>query len=108
MDRPWRARRAAGAGRSRGRRRQGINAPASKSRRPKRHRTAGQAKLISVIWAFFTPDNWELQVKVLDRCAGNGHFWVLASASTNVEYLTDWTWALQGLAAPSTDPIEGV
>jgi poly(3-hydroxybutyrate) depolymerase len=35
---------------------------------------------------FFEPDNWELQVKVLDGCGLTGHFWVFGAASTNVEY----------------------
>lgn len=54
--------------------------------------TAGSARAASprtrdsgLFW-FFEPDNWELQVKVLDGCALTGHFWVFAAASTNVEY----------------------
>jgi hypothetical protein len=38
-----------------------------------------------LLW-FFAPDNWELLVKVLDACALNGNFWVLAAATTNVGY----------------------
>ena len=38
-----------------------------------------------VFW-FFTPENWELLVKVLDGCSINGHHWVFAAATTNVEY----------------------
>lgn len=38
-----------------------------------------------LLW-FFQPDNWELMVKVLDGCEHNGHFWVLGSGSTNVEF----------------------
>jgi hypothetical protein len=40
----------------------------------------------SVLFWFFSPDNWELQVKVLDGCRENGHFWVSYSATTNVEF----------------------
>jgi hypothetical protein len=47
----------------------------------------------AVLW-FFEPDNWELLVKIVDGCTYNDHFWVLASAATNVEYtlrVTDTT-----------------
>ena len=47
---------------------------------------------------FFSPDNIELMVKVLDGCAINGHYWVFGSASTTVGYsirVTDTTTAEQ-------------
>jgi hypothetical protein len=40
----------------------------------------------SALFWFFSPDNWEVMVKVLDGCGTNGHFWVFHGASTNVEY----------------------
>ena len=40
----------------------------------------------SGLFYFFSPDNWELQVKVLDGCAINGRFWVFSAASTDVGY----------------------
>ena len=40
----------------------------------------------SGLFWFFSPDNWELLVKVLDGCGVNGHYWVFAAATTNVEY----------------------
>ena len=40
----------------------------------------------SAVFSFFSEDNWELLVKVLDGCALNDHYWVFASASTDVEY----------------------
>lgn len=40
----------------------------------------------SGLFYFFSPNNWELQVKVLDGCALNGHFWVFTAGSTNVGY----------------------
>lgn len=46
----------------------------------------GQAWQSSLLFYFFSPDNWELMVKVLDGCAINGHFWVFGAASTDVEY----------------------
>lgn len=54
--------------------------------------TAGIARTVphrsddSVLFWFFAPDNWELQVKVLDACAVNGHFWVFFAGTTNVEF----------------------
>jgi len=38
-----------------------------------------------MLW-FFRDSNWEVLIKVLNGCANNGHYWVLASASTTVEY----------------------
>lgn len=40
----------------------------------------------SGLFWFFHKDNWELQVKVLDGCALNGHHWVYSAATTDVEY----------------------
>jgi hypothetical protein len=36
------------------------------------------------LW-FFSPDNVEIVVKVLDGCAINGHYWVFAGGLTNVD-----------------------
>ncbi len=38
------------------------------------------------MFTFFGPDNWEFMVKLLDGCAINQNFWVLASAATDVAY----------------------
>jgi hypothetical protein len=40
----------------------------------------------SALFYFFSPDNWEVMVKVLDGCALNGHYWVYGAASTDVGY----------------------
>jgi hypothetical protein len=40
----------------------------------------------SALYYFFNRSNWEMMVKVLDGCAINGHYWVFAAASTDVEY----------------------
>ena len=40
----------------------------------------------SGVFTFFTPDNWEFLVKVLDGCAINDRFWVYAAAATDVAY----------------------
>lgn len=38
-----------------------------------------------MLW-FFRDSNWEVLIKVLNGCGINGHYWVLASATTTVEY----------------------
>ena len=49
----------------------------------------------SGIFYFFTANNWELLIKVLNGCGINNRFWVYAAATTDVEYtlvVTDnWT-----------------
>jgi len=53
---------------------------------------AGSGHVVAVgspdsgLFWFFDQANWEMLVKVLDGCAVNGHYWVLAAATTNVEY----------------------
>lgn len=39
-----------------------------------------------LMW-FFSPDNVELTVKVLDACARNGRFWVFISSGSTVKYI---------------------
>jgi hypothetical protein len=70
----------------------------------------------SGLFYFFDPDNWELQLKVLDGCAINGHFWVLGAATTDVGYQleiadlpTGRTWSYTnpvGRASPAIIDIE--
>jgi ELWxxDGT repeat protein len=55
----------------------------------------------SGLFTFFSADNWELMVKVLDGCALNGQHWLFAAGTTNV----GWTLTLedrQGLLPPQT------
>jgi hypothetical protein len=40
----------------------------------------------SAVFYFFTPNNYEVLVKVLRGCGINNHYWVFAAATTNVEY----------------------
>lgn len=40
----------------------------------------------SALYAFFTPGNWEVMLKVLDGCAINGFYWVFTAANTNQGY----------------------
>jgi hypothetical protein len=54
---------------------------------------------------FFSPDNWELMVKVLDGCAINGHLWVLTAGSTTAGYelTVHDTWSDQTMTY--TNPV---
>ena len=38
----------------------------------------------SGLFYFFDPENWEVLLKVLDGCAINGHYWVLAASATDL------------------------
>jgi photosystem II stability/assembly factor-like uncharacterized protein len=49
-------------------------------------RTAPLSSDNSGLFYFFSPDNWEVLVKVLNGCGINGHYWVLAAATTDVGY----------------------
>ena len=40
----------------------------------------------SGLFWFFEPSNWEMLVKVLDGCARNGHYWVLAGSATTLGF----------------------
>lgn len=70
----------------------------------------------SGLFWFFKEENWELQVKVLDGCSSNGHFWVFTAGSTNVAYtltvtdmLSDQVWIYenaQGKLAGTVADIE--
>ncbi len=53
----------------------------------------------SALFSFFTRDNWEMQVKVIDGCTNNGHFWVFGAASTNVAYTVTVTDLVTGAEA---------
>lgn len=54
---------------------------------------------------FFSPDNTEMLVKVLDGCAANDHFWVFAGSLTNVEYEITVTDTATGLSKVFTNPL---
>jgi len=56
-----------------------------------------------LLW-FFSPDNWELMVKVLDGCAVNGHYWVFAAGTTDVHYVLTVTDTLTGSVARYENP----
>ena len=79
--------------------------------------TSGQGQVVpgygdeSGLFWFFSADNWELMVKVLDGCPINNRKWVFTAATTNVEYhvaVFDFTTGqtkvyrnTQGVSAPA-------
>ncbi|MEO8277951.1 MAG: S8 family serine peptidase, partial [Thermoanaerobaculia bacterium] len=50
----------------------------------------------SGLFWFFAPANLELLVKMVDGCSFNGHYWVYAAATTDVEYHLTVTEAATG------------
>jgi hypothetical protein len=54
--------------------------------------TDGSAKVVPVvnpgsgIFWFFSPDNWEIMVKVLNGCGVNHRYWVFSASTTNLFY----------------------
>ncbi|MCP3960310.1 MAG: hypothetical protein GY719_20905 [bacterium] len=59
----------------------------------------------SGLFYFFSQDNWELLVKVLDGCAINENYWVFAAATTNVEYTLTVTDTLNDQVRTYTNPL---
>jgi hypothetical protein len=57
-----------------------------------------------LLW-FFSPDNWEMMVKVLDGCGLNGHYWVFAAATTNVGYTLRVEDTSTGATASYSNPV---
>ena len=59
----------------------------------------------SGLFWFFNPTNLEMLVKVLDGCALNGHYWVFAAATTDVEYELTVRDALTGVRRDWRNPL---
>ncbi len=57
-----------------------------------------------LLW-FFSPENWEMLIKVLDGCAINDRFWMFAAATTDVEYTLGVTDCWAGVTALYTNPL---
>jgi hypothetical protein len=68
-------------------------------------RAAAPAADGSGLFWFFSPDNWELLVKVIDGCALNHRFWVFAAATTNVGYTLTVTDTRTGENARYENPL---
>lgn len=59
----------------------------------------------SGLFWFFGAENWELLVKMVDACLYNDHFWVFATATTNVEFELLVTDLLTGAQTSYHNPL---
>ena len=59
----------------------------------------------SGLFYFFTANNWEMLVKVLDGCGITNHFWVFAAATTDVGYTLKVTDTANGMVREYDNPI---
>ncbi len=69
------------------------------------HVVPGTPSADSGLFWFFSPDNWEMLVKVLDGCEITDHFWVFAGATTDIAYTLRVTDTLTGVAKSYTNPL---
>ena len=59
----------------------------------------------SGLFYFFTPDNWEMLIKVLDGCGVNQNYWVYFAATTDVEFVTTVTDTQTGAVKTYTNAL---
>ena len=59
----------------------------------------------SGLFWFFSPDNWEMLVKVLDGCSINGKRWVFAASTTDVAFTLTVTDTQTGEVWTSENPL---
>jgi hypothetical protein len=59
----------------------------------------------SGLFTFFTSDNWEVMVKLLDGCTVNGRFWAFVAAATSVEYTLRIEDVLTGEVWERSNPL---
>lgn len=59
----------------------------------------------SGLFWFFSPANWELQVKVLDGCGVNGHRWVYAAGTTDVAWTLTVKDRVSGIVRTYANPL---
>jgi hypothetical protein len=59
----------------------------------------------SGLFWFFNDQNWEMLVKVIDGCGFNGHYWVFAAATTNVQYTLEVTDSQSGEVQLYENPL---
>ncbi len=59
----------------------------------------------SGLYWFFSPDNFEMLIKVLTGCGFNNRFWVFFAATTNVEFQVKVTDSETGVVKRYTNPL---
>ena len=63
-----------------------------------------QSEDSGLFW-FFSENNWELMVKVLDGCDFNDHYWVFAAGTTDVEVTLKVTDTASGSQVEYVNPL---
>jgi acetyl esterase/lipase len=58
----------------------------------------------SGLFWFFSADNWEVMVKVLNGCDVNHHYWIYSAATTDVHYVLTVTDTLTGAVKKYENP----
>ncbi len=59
----------------------------------------------SGLFWFFSPENVEILVKMVDGCSFNGHYWLYAAATTDVEYHLRVTESATGALRTFDNPL---
>ena len=59
----------------------------------------------SGMFYFFSPENWEMLVKVIDGCGFNQHYWFFSAATTNVAYTLEVTDLESGQRVEYSNPL---
>ncbi len=67
------------------------------------HTVPGASADSGLFW-FFSPDNWEIMVKVLDACENYHRYWVYAAGTTDVHYVLTVTDTLTGAVKRYRNP----
>ena len=70
----------------------------------RRYDAAGAARGLELLLNF-NSSNWEMLLKVLDACDVNGRFWLLAAATTDVEYTLRVTDTESGVYREYFNPL---
>ena len=59
----------------------------------------------SAVLYFFSANNWEMLIKVLDGCSITNHFWVFYAATTNVGFEVTVTDTQENVTMQYTNPL---
>lgn len=68
------------------------------------HPVPGASPDASLVW-FFSPDNWELSLKILDACILNNHHWFSLAGTTDVGFTVTVTDLRTGVERAYGSPV---
>ena len=68
-------------------------------------RVAPRGSADSALFWFFDPANFEILVKMVEGCEENGHYWVFAAGTTDVEHLLEVTDLATGEIFLAANPL---